>query len=264
MDLKLKNKNILITGATKGIGLTIAEKFAGEGANIIFCARDYTLINKIVKKLKNKYKVNIFGKESDISKSLEIEKFVNELKKSHNSIDVLINNAGAGSNETILDSKDEEWQYYWDLHVMSVVRMTRLIVPLMKKVGGGVILNNASICATQPLWYEPIYNVTKSALVMLSKNLSNELIKDNIRVNCINAGLTLTPDWISTAKKLTKNKKNSWKKYIKNIADENTPIKRFASTDEIANIFLFLSSECASYCVGSTYYVDGGMLKVIK
>ena len=70
-----------------------------------------------------------------------------------------------------MEAPDEKWQYYWDLHVMAAVRLARGLVPLMKKRGGGVILHNASICAVQPLWYEPIYNVTKAALMMFSKTL---------------------------------------------------------------------------------------------
>ena len=102
-----------------------------------------------------------------------------------------------------MEAPDEKWQYYWDLHVMAAVRLARGLAPSMSRRGGGVILNNASICATQPLWYEPIYNVTKAALVMFSKNLANELIKDNIRVNALNLGFVLTPDWIKTATQLT-------------------------------------------------------------
>jgi NAD(P)-dependent dehydrogenase (short-subunit alcohol dehydrogenase family) len=97
-------------------------------------------------------------------------------------VDILINNAGMGSEEKIMTAPDERWQYYWDLHVMAAVRLSRLLAPLMKRRGGGVILNNASICATQPLGYEPIYNTTKAALVMFSKCLANELIPYNIRV----------------------------------------------------------------------------------
>ena len=131
----------------------------------------------------------------------------------------------------------------------------------MKRRGGGVIVNNASICAAQPLWYEPIYNVTKSALVMLSKNLANELIPDGIRVNAVNLGLTLTPDWIKTATQLTKGTDAGWESYIQSVADEHAPIKRFATPEEVANFFVFLCSDKATYSVGSTYYVDGGMLK---
>ena len=87
---------------------------------------------------------------------------------------------------------------------MAAVRLARGLAPSMKRRGGGVILHNASICAVQPLWYEPIYNVTKAALMMFSKTLALELVKDNIRVNCVNPGLIQTPDWVKTAKELSR------------------------------------------------------------
>ena len=177
--------------------------------------------------------------------------------------DILINNAGAGSNETILEAPDEKWQHYWELHVMAAVRLARGLMPGMKQRGGGVVLHNASICAVQPLWYEPIYNVTKSALMMFSKTLANEVVKDNIRVNCINAGLVLTPDWIKTAKQLTADTGDDWEGHLQGVANEYAPIRRFASPEELANFFVFLCSDRASYSVGSTYFVDGGMLKTV-
>ena len=133
----------------------------------------------------------------------------------------------------------------------------------MKRRGGGVILNNASICAVQPLWYEPIYNVTKSALMMFSKCLSTELVPDNIRVNCVNPGLILTPDWIKTARQLTTETGGDYKAYLQDVADEHAPIKRFGTPEELAHFFVFLCSDKASYSVGSTYFVDGGMHKTI-
>src|SRR6478672_6184531 len=158
--------------------------------------------------------------------------------------------------ETILSAPDERWQHYWDLHVMAAVRLSRALAPTMQRRGGGVILNNASICASQPLGYEPIYNVTKAALVMFSKCLANELIPSNIRVNTVNPGLVLTPDWQKTAKLLTEGKDITWEAYLDKIAQDNAPIGRFASPEEIANLFVFLCSPRASYCVGSSYYVD--------
>jgi 3-oxoacyl-[acyl-carrier protein] reductase len=162
-----------------------------------------------------------------------------------------------------MQAPDEKWQAYWDLHVMAAVRLARGLAPLMKERGGGVILHNASICAAQPLWYEPIYNVTKAALMMFSKTLSTELIGDNIRVDCVNPGLILTPDWVKTAKQLTADKGGDWQAYLDSVAHEHAPIKRFATPQELANFFVFLCSERASYSVGSTYYVDGGMLKSV-
>jgi 3-oxoacyl-[acyl-carrier protein] reductase len=105
----------------------------------------------------------------------------------------------------------------------------------MKRRGGGVILHNASICAVQPLWYEPIYNVTKAALMMFSKTLALELVKDNIRVNCVNPGLIQTPDWVKTAKELTTGKGGDWQGYLQSVADEHAAIRRFASAEELAH-----------------------------
>ncbi len=149
--------------------------------------------------------------------------------KAFGGADILINNAGTGSNETVMEAADEKWLAYWDLHVMAAVRLARGLAPLMKTRGGGVILHNASICAAQPLWYEPIYNTTKAALMMFSKCLATELVGDNIRVNCVNPGLILTPDWIKTAKQLTKDKGGDWQAYLDGVAREHAPINRFAS-----------------------------------
>lgn len=134
---------------------------------------------------------------------------------------------------------------------------------MMKARGGGAILNNASICAVQPLWYEPIYNVTKAALMMLSKNLATELVGDNIRVNCINPGLILTPDWIKTAKQLSAPTGGDWQGYLDGVAREHAAIRRFGTVEELANFFVFLASPRASYSVGSTFFVDGGMLRTV-
>ena len=167
---------------------------------------------------------------------------------------------GAGSNETIAEAPDERWQYYWDLHVMAAVRLSRGLMPLMSEKGG-VILNNSSICAKQPLGYEPIYNTTKAALSMFSKCLANEAIKQNIRVNTVNPGLILTPDWKKTATVLGKEQGITADQYLDRLAKANTPIGRFGTPEELARFFVFLCSPMASYSVGSTYYVDGGWLK---
>jgi NAD(P)-dependent dehydrogenase (short-subunit alcohol dehydrogenase family) len=118
-------------------------------------------------------------------------------------------------------------------------------------------------CAKRPLGYEPIYNTTKAALVMFSKCLANELVGEHIRVNTINPGLVLTPDWWKTAAILSEKEGITAKQYLDRIAKENAPIGRFASPEEVASFFVFLCSPVASYCVGSTYYVDGGWLKVV-
>lgn len=262
MDLGLKDKVAVITGGSVGIGLAVARGLAAEGVHIAICARDEARVQQRAMAIAEDYGVTAIGIGMDVTKPEDISSLVAATQAQFGGVDILINNAGTGSEETIMDAADEKWQYYWDLHVMAAVRLSRSFAPMMAQRGGGVILNNASICATQPLYYEPIYNTTKAALVMFSKCLANELIPKNIRVNTINPGLILTPDWQKTAKILTENTEQSWESYLDNIAKENTPIGRFASPEELAHFFVFMCSDKASYCVGSSYYVDGGWLKV--
>jgi 3-oxoacyl-[acyl-carrier protein] reductase len=263
MDLGLQDKVAVITGGSVGIGLAIAKALAAEGVHLVLCARDGERLAREADAIGQTFGVRALGVVADVANADDIARLIDQVRRAHDGCDILINNAGAGSNETIMEAPDDKWQHYWDLHVMAAVRLSRGLVPMMQARGGGVILNNASICAAQPLWYEPIYNVTKAALVMLSKNLANELIAHNIRVNALNLGLVLTPDWIKTARQLTADSGEPWESYIAGIAEQHAPIRRFASPEEVASFFVFLCSDRASYSVGATYYVDGGMLKVV-
>lgn len=262
MDMHLRGKVAVITGASIGIGLAVANALAEEGVDIIMAARQADRLGEETAAVAKRHGVRTLAVSCDVATAAGTDALIAATEK-FGGADILINNAGSGSNETILEAPDEKWQHYWELHVMAAVRLARGIVPGMKKRGGGVVLHNASICAVQPLWYEPIYNVTKSALMMFSKTLANEVVKDNIRVNTINAGLVLTPDWIKTAKQLTADTGGDWEGYLQGVADEYAPIKRFGKPEELAAFFVFLCSDRASYSVGSTYFVDGGMLKTV-
>jgi 3-oxoacyl-[acyl-carrier protein] reductase len=263
MELGLGGKIALITGGSVGIGLAIAEGLAAEGTHVALAARDGERARAEAERVAAQFGVRAIGIAADVATAAGCDAAIRAVADAFDACDILVNNAGTGSNETIMEAPDEKWQYYWDLHVMAAVRLARGVVPLMRRRGGGVILNNASICAAQPLWYEPIYNTTKAALVMLSKTMSTEFIKDKIRVNAVNPGLTLTPDWIKTAKQLTADKGGDWEGYLAEVAREHAPIDRFATPEELANFFVFLCSDRASYSVGAAYVVDGGMMKTI-
>jgi NAD(P)-dependent dehydrogenase (short-subunit alcohol dehydrogenase family) len=260
MDLGLKDKVAVITGGSVGIGLGVARAFAREGAHVVMAARGADRVAEEAARVAEDFGVRTLGVACDVSTAEGCGDLIAAVG-GFGGADILVNNAGTGSNETILEADDQKWLDYWNLHVMAAVRLARGLAPVMAERGGGAILNNASICATQPLWYEPIYNVTKAALVMLSKNLANELIGKNIRVNAINPGLILTPDWVKTARQLATG--GDWQGYLQSVADEHAPIKRFGTVEELADFFVFLCSPRASYAVGSTYHVDGGMLKTI-
>jgi 3-oxoacyl-[acyl-carrier protein] reductase len=263
MELGLHDRVAVVTGASVGIGLAIAEGLAAEGVHIVLAAREPVRLGEQASRLAQTYGVSTLAVPCDVSTAEGVSSLVAAAEERFGGADVLVNNAGVGSNETVMDAPDEKWQAYWDLHVMASVRLARGLVPAMRRRGAGVILHNASICAVQPLWYEPIYNVTKSALMMFSKCLANELIGDGIRVNCVNAGLVLTPDWIKTAKELTADTGGDWQGYLDGVAREHAPIDRFASPEEVAAFVTFLCSDRASYSVGSTYFVDGGWLRTI-
>ena len=260
MDLDLKDKVAVITGGSIGIGEAVARGLAEEGVHLALCARNETQVSMAAKKIREEFGVQVVGVQADVTKAADIERLVTVVEKEFGGADILINNAGTGSNEKIMTASDDKWQYYWDLHVMAAVRLSRGLIPFMRQRGEGVIINNASICAKQPLDYEPIYNITKSALMMFSKTLSNEVIGDNIRVNCINPGLVQTPDWEKTARELTSGTDITWEQHLSGVAERYAPIGRFATAEELAHFFVFLCSPRASYCVGSTYYVDGGWL----
>ncbi len=264
MDLELRGRHAVISGGSVGIGLAVAHELAAEGADVVIVARDKSRVEREASGIATAHGVRCLGLSADVAKKQDIEAAAGRIAGFFDGVDILINNAGTGTSETIMEAQDEKWQYFWDLHVMAAVRFSRAIVPLMRKRGGGVILNTASICAKQPLGYEPIYNTTKAALVMLSKCLANELIKENIRVNAVNPGLILTPDWKKTAGILTQGTGTTVEQYLDKIAKDNAPIGRFATPEELAHFYAFLCSPRASYCVGSSYYVDGGWLKTVE
>jgi NAD(P)-dependent dehydrogenase (short-subunit alcohol dehydrogenase family) len=263
MDLQLDEKVAVITGGSSGIGRATAEGLAQEGVHVVCCARDGERVGNVAGHLRDAHGVEARGVQADVTKSEDLSRLVEEVQSVFGGTDILINNAGMGTDEGILEAPDEKWQYYWDLHVMAAVRLARGLVPTMRDRGDGVILHNASICARQPLDHEPIYNVTKAALAMLSKCLANEVADEDIRVNCVHPGLVQTEPWEDAAKEATADEERNWEAYLSDIAEEETPIGRFASPEELADFFVFLCSPRASYCLGSSYYVDGGWLNVV-
>ncbi|HEX6383281.1 MAG TPA: SDR family oxidoreductase [Anaerolineae bacterium] len=263
MNLELEDKVAVITGGYSGIGRAVARNLAHEKAHVVLCGRNEARAAAEARQIRAEYGVKAIGIRADVADPDAISSVAMVVEEEFGGSDILFNNAGEGTRETIMEAPDDKWQHYWDLHVMAAIRLSRALVPGMRWRGGGVIVNNASICARQPLYYEPIYNVTKAALAMMSKCLAHELIPDNIRVNCVNPGLIQTAPWENWAKQVAADTGTNWEEHLARIAREKAPIGRFAAPEELADFIVFLCSPRASYCVGSTYYVDGGWLNVV-
>ena len=174
MDLGLKNKVAVVTGGSVGIGLAIAEGLAAEGVDLALAARGAERLRDEATRIAGEYGVRAEGGRLR-RRDPRGDGRADRRRRGRPSAAPTFSSTtpGTGSNETVMEAPDEKWQAYWDLHVMAAVRLARGLAPLMKARGGGVILHNASICAVQPLWYEPIYNTTKAALMMFSKCLAD-------------------------------------------------------------------------------------------
>lgn len=263
MDLGLKDRVALITGGSYGIGRGCAEGLAREGAHVAVCARDKVKLDQAVGEIQSRFGVRALPVVADCGKAPDIENFVKEAADTFGRIDILINNAGAGSDEKIEATPDEKWQSYWDVNTMGPIRSSRAVIPYMKKNNWGRIVNISSIYAKQPGSYCPVYNVTKAALMMFSKCLADELVGYNILVNNVNPGFTRTPLWESAAAEFGKAQGITADQFMDNIAKEQTTIKRFCAIEELANVIVFLCSEKNSYMMGASIDVTGGLLKAM-
>ncbi len=141
MDLGLGDKVAVITGASVGIGLAVAEGLAAEGANIVLAARQGDRLTTEAERIAEKHNVKTSAVACDVATAEGCSALIAATEQGFGGADILINNAGTGSNETIMEAADDKWQYYWDLHVMAAVRLARGLVPTMKRRGGEIDLN---------------------------------------------------------------------------------------------------------------------------
>jgi NAD(P)-dependent dehydrogenase (short-subunit alcohol dehydrogenase family) len=207
--------------------------------------------------------VQALGVVADCSKAEDVENFVKQAADAFGRIDILLNNVGTGSDEKIETTPDDKWQYYWDLNTMSAIRCARAVIPHMKRNHWGRIVNISSIYAKQPGPYCPVYNVTKTALMMFSRCLADEVVGYNILVNNVNPGLIRTPLWELWAGVWGEQQGITAEQYMDNHARAHTPIQRFCDPEELARVIVFLCSEANTYMSGASVDVTGGWVKAI-
>ena len=246
MELNLKDKKILISGATGGIGSSLVSSYLHEGAILYLVGRDITSLNKL-KKISNK-RIILLNYNCTIDS--EVKSLADELKKSKVSLDCIISNIGDGTGSQAPLSEKNVWDKSWSINFESALNVARYLTPLLKGDDANIVMIS-SIAGINYLGAPTDYSIAKSSLITLCKNLSYKL-SPQIRVNVVAPGNIIFENG-SWDKKLKEDMES-----INAIIKNKVPLQRFGKPEEVASLVTFVSSEKAQFITGSVLVVDGG------
>jgi len=254
VDLGLKGKTVLITGASKGIGLACAKAFAAEGCNLHLASRDAGRLEEAKAQVLAASKVNITLHPVDLSKPGSAK----ALTAAAGDIDVLVNNAGAIPGGSVEAIDEARWREAWDLKVFGYINMTREVLPAMMKKKAGVIVNVIGLAGAKPT-FDYICGATGNAAIMaFTKGIGGGSTNHGVRVLGVNPTATRTDRIITLTKaraKTTLGDESRWEELLSNM-----PFGRIAETEEVADVVLYCASDRASYLSGTVIDIDGGQL----
>lgn len=244
--MELKNKIAIITGGTRGIGLAIVRAYLKEGAKVVLFGSRKESAEKAVAELKkenSKYEVE--GMYPNLESYAEVESAIGAVAKKYGRVDILVNNAGVSARESLYEYNPDDFDKVIKLNVNAVFYGVRAVAPIMKANGGGVIINTSSMVSIYGQAAGCAYPASKFAVNGLTKSLARELAQDGIRVNAVAPGVTDT-DMVAN---LPEQMREGIKRTI--------PLGRIGSPEDVANAFVYLASEKASYVTGEILSVDG-------
>ena len=246
MHFNLKNKKILITGSTGGIGSALCQKFIELESKIIFTSSDKSRLDN----LKNNYGNENMYYFLDLSNKESLPTSIKQIADENNDIDVLINNAGTTKDNLFLRMKTDQWNEVINVNLNSNFHIIKAILPNMIKNRSGKIIGITSVVAFTGNPGQANYTASKSGMISMYKSLALEVAQRNININLIAPGFIKSP----MTDKLNESQMNN--------IFEKIPMKKFGSPSDIANLAVFLSSEYSSYITGQTFHVNGGMLMI--
>lgn len=252
MDLELKDKIAIVTGSSRGLGLASAKSLAKEGCCVCLCSRGQVQLDKAAEDVKRSAGSSdrVLTVKADLTKSADVTSVIEQAATRFGGLDILINNVGKAGGGGILETSDDDWQSALNETLYPAIRASRLVVPHMKKRGGGVIVMIASIWGRES-GGRMTYNVVKAGEISLAKSLAQQLARDNIRVNSVAPGSISFPggSWYRRQQE----DPEGMDEFIK----LNLPFGRFGRPEEVGNLVAFLSSSRASWISGATVTVDG-------
>ena len=240
--INFKNKNILITGASGGIGRELVKKFVSLGGNVVGSGTKTEKLDLIKKKYPN-----IKVKKFNISEHSRIEEFIDDVFLELGGLDILINNAGTNVDNLSLRMKDEEWKKVIDINLTSTFLLSKYAIKKMLKSKFGRIVNITSVVGHTGNLGQSNYSASKAGIIGMSKSLAIEYAKKNITVNCVSPGFIISDMTMNIAEK------------VKLYLTSRIPMGKLGTGEDVSNCVAFLSSEQASYITGETLHVNGGM-----
>ena len=240
--INFKNKNILITGASGGIGNELVKKFVSLGGNVLGTGTNTKKLDKIKKQYPN-----IKVKKFDIGEHLRIEEFIDDVSLELGGLDILINNAGTNADNLSLRMKEEEWKKVIDINLTATFLLTKHAIKKMLKSKFGRIVNITSVVGHTGNLGQSNYSASKAGIIGMSKSLAIEYAKKNITVNCVSPGFIISDMTMNIAEK------------VKLYLTSRIPMGKLGTGEDVSNCVAFLSSEQASYVTGETLHVNGGM-----
>ncbi|MFC7686904.1 SDR family NAD(P)-dependent oxidoreductase [Ureibacillus sp. GCM10028918] len=255
MDLGLKDKVAVITGASKGIGLYTALQLVKEGANVAIAARNKDTLKEAKAFIQEQTGKDVLTVSVDVSNETECKRLIEEVVAHYGKLNIVINNAGTSSAHSFEDVDTDLWHSDLNLKLFGAIHCSKYALPHLKEQSGGSIINLTAVLAKTPPAQSLPTTVSRSAGLALTKAMSKDLGKYNIRVNSVCIGLIrsrqIEDKWQNQMPKA------SWEEYSKEVG-KTIPLGRIGNTEEAANVITFLASDAASYVTGTAVNIDGG------
>jgi 3-oxoacyl-[acyl-carrier protein] reductase len=253
MDVNLAGRTAIITGASKGIGLAVATRFAASGAEVAIIARGREALDNAVKIIAESGRARVAAIQADVAVAADLRRAYDEAMTQFGKIDIVVNNAGTSRTGAFEEITDEVWREDFDQKLFAAIRLTRLVWPQLKERRWGRVINTLNIGAKAPRPRSAPTSVTRAAGLALTKVLAGEGAPYNILVNALLVGFIEADQHVRAAEKAG----IALEDYV-NARTKDIPLGRIGRAEEFANIACFLASDAASYITGTGINVDGG------